>query len=160
MNEQQLFEAFEKVIDANVYEKLKDKIVLQDGNSYRLFEKYEIENREGMYLVSKMTSDAVHSFSSLKYAVTWATLDSNNLIYEANRLLELDRKLVSFETLIKLYERYDKRVKDNAIRAIYLNKLWESRLQKRHIITELDASARKTKDRQLKKFSQSSYKLK
>jgi hypothetical protein len=92
--------------------------------------------------------------------VTWATLDRNNAIYEANRLLELDRKLISFETVIKLYERYDKRVKDNNIRAIYLNKLWEARIQKRHITKELDESARKTKEKQLKKFSQSSYKLK
>jgi len=160
MNEQQLFDAFEKVIDSKVYNKLKDTIVLHDGDSYRLFEKYEISQKDNVYLVAKMTSDTVQTFSSLKYAVTWATLDRNNAIYEANRLLELDRKLISFETVIKLYERYDKRVKDNNIRAIYLNKLWEARIQKRHITKELDESARKTKEKQLKKFSQSSYKLK
>ena len=93
MNEQQLFDAFEKVIDSKVYNKLKDTIVLHDGDSYRLFEKYEISQKDNVYLVAKMTSDTVQTFSSLKYAVTWATLDRNNAIYEANRLLELDLKV-------------------------------------------------------------------
>jgi hypothetical protein len=160
MNEQQLFEAFEKVIDAKVYNKLKDTIVLHDGDTYRLFEKYGIEHSEGMYLVSKLTSDAVHSFSSLKYAVTWVTLDNNNSIYDANRILELDGKLTGLDMGIKLYERYDRRTKDTNLRFIYFNKLCEAKLKKRHIVTELELVTARTKERQLKKFSQSSYKLK
>lgn len=160
MNDQQLFEAFEKVIDAKVYNKLKDTIVLHDGNSYRLFEKYAIEHSDNMFSVSKLTSDKIHLFTALKYAVTWVTLDNNNLIYDANRVLELDRRLLAAEMGIKLYERYDKRAKDINLRMIYFTKLSEAKLQKRHIVSELEQVAIKTKERQLKKFSQTSYKLK
>jgi hypothetical protein len=158
MNEKELYLAFERVLNANTYDKLKNNMIIQDGNSYRLFETYVIEPTTKGYAVSKITLDHAHIFSSLKYAVTWATLDHRSSLYEANRILELDRVLSGIDVTIKLYERFDKKVKDPETRFVYFNKLCEDKRKRKIITTELDTYVLATKRWQLDRFNKSQYK--
>jgi hypothetical protein len=154
MNEKELFQAFERVLNAKTYDNLKNSIIIEDGNGYRLFEKYMIEPENSCYSVHKISLDYTHQISSLKYAVTWATLDHRGSHYEANRILELDRSLSGIDLNIKLYERFDKKAKDPATKFIYFNKLCEDRRKRKIITTEMESYVIATKRWQLAKFSQ------
>ena len=154
MNDRQLFQALEKIINENTVNRVKDKTVIQDGDQYRLFEKYIIKKVKSGFQVVRISDDKTKLFTSMKYAVTWATLDRRNLIVEANRVLHLDEILAGIELSTKLLEKYSKKTQN----FIYLNKLNENRLKKHNIVKELDGYLIKAKQWQLNQFAQSSYK--
>ena len=154
MNDRQLFQALEKIINENTVNRVKDKTVIQDGDQYRLFEKYIIKKVKSGFQVVRIPDDKTKLFTSMKYAVTWATLDRRNLIVEANRVLHLDEILAGIELSTKLLEKYSKKTQN----FIYLNKLNENRLKKHNIVKELDGYLIKAKQWQLNQFAQSSYK--
>lgn len=154
MNDKQLFQALEKIINPKTVNKIKNTAVIQDGNQYRLFEKYIISNTKSGAKVTRISDDKVKWFTSMKYAVTWATLDKRNLIVEANRVLQLDEILAGIEVSTKLLEKYTKKTTN----FIYLNKLNENRFKRVTIIKELDGYSTRAKQWQLSQFDQSSYK--
>ena len=155
MNDTQLLQALSRIIDAKTFESLKSSIVLRDGNEYVLFNKYVIVNANQVYIITRLTDDSVYHFSSLKYAVTWITLDKYNMVYEANRVIYLDIMLSGIDTSTTLYEEYLKKTKSLDTSFIYSNKISENNYKKRGITSELAVLLNKAKTKQLKRFSQS-----
>jgi hypothetical protein len=153
MNEKRLFESFNRLFSAENLNRLKDKAVYKDGNSYKLFEQYEITAIPTGFKVAKMSTDTVNTFSSLQYAVTWVVLDKRNLIYEENRVRELDTQLASLDVVIKSAENAKKKSKLDFLR---YNRLAEARYKKQIILEELNSYMIQTKRWQLNKFKESS----
>jgi hypothetical protein len=154
MNDKQLFQALEKIINENTVDKIKNTAVIKDGNQYRLFEKYIVAQTKVGFQVTRISDDNTKLFTSIKYAVTWATLDKRNLIVEANRVLYLDDILAGIEVSTKLLEKYNKKTQN----FVYLNKLNENRLKRVSLIKELDSYSVRAKQWQMTQFAQSSYK--
>jgi hypothetical protein len=154
MNDSQLFQALEKIVDETTFKSLKSAIVLKNGTEYVLFNKYVIVDLGSVYQITRQTDDSVKTFSSLKYAVTWVTLDNSNMVYEANRVVYLDIMLSGIYSSSALYERYLKTAVKLDLRFIYANKIKENNFKKRNITSELDTFVRKAKNRQLKRFTQ------
>lgn len=153
MNEKRLFESFNRLFSPENLNKLKDKAVYKDGNLYRLFEEYEIRAVPVGFKVSKLGTDTDNIFSTLQYAVTWVVLDKRNLIYEENRVRDLDTELASLDVIIKSAENAKKKAKLDFIR---YNKLSEARYKKQIILEELNSYMMQTKRWQMKKFKESS----
>lgn len=153
MNEKKLFDSFSRLFSAENLNKLKDKAVYKDGNSYKLFEQYEITAIPTGFKVAKITTDTVNIFSSLQYAVTWVVLDKRNLIYEENRVQELDIQLASLDVIIKSAENAKKKSKLDFLR---YNRLAEARYKKQAILEELNSYMIQTKRWQINKFKESS----
>lgn len=153
MNEKRLFESFNRLFSAENLNRLKDKAVYKDGNLYRLFEEYEIRAVNTGFIVSKLSTDVSNTFSTLQYAVTWVVLDKRNLIYEENRVRDLDTQLASLDVIIKSAENAKKKSKLDFLR---YNRLAEARYKKQIILEELDSYMIQTKRWQLNKFKESS----
>lgn len=158
MNNTQLYKALEKVVTNKVYEQLKDSVIVQEKDSYRLFESYYISNTKKGFSVKKINVHGETIFSYLKYAVTYAVLDKKNAISDAARVAELDQKLASLDINIKLYEKLEKKAKNQDTKLLYLCKRTEAVNKKKIVSKELDIFATRTKEWQLQKFSDSSYK--
>lgn len=154
MNDVQLFEALEKIIDRRTFESLKKTIIVKEGNDYVLFCKYLIQNCGINYQITRLTDDTMYTFSSLKYAVTWATLDRCDMVYEANRVLYLDMLLSGIDLSSKLYDNYLKKRKNIEEKFIYLNKINENNFKKKNVVNELSGLVIKAKNKQLKRFNQ------
>lgn len=153
MNEKKLFESFNRLFSTENLNKLKDKAVYKDGNLYRLFEEYEIRAVNVGFTVLKLGTNVTNTFSTLQYAVTWVVLDKRNLIYEENRVRDLDTELASLDVIIKSAENAKKKAKLDFIR---YNKLSEARYKKQIILEELNSYMIQTKRWQMKKFKESS----
>lgn len=153
MNEKKLFESFNRLFSTENLNRLKDKAVYKDGNSYRLFEQYEITAIPTGFEVAKITTDTINIFSSLQYAVTWVVLNKRNLVYEENRVRELDTQLASLDVIIKSAENAKKKSKLDFLR---YNRLAEARYKKQIILEELNSYMIQTKRWQIKKFKESS----
>lgn len=148
-----MFESFNRLFSAENLNKLKDKAVYKDGNSYKLFEQYEIIAIPAGFKVMKLGTDTFNVFSSLQYAVTWVVLDKRNLIYEENRVRDLDIQLASLNVIIKSAENSKKKAKLDFLR---YNKLVEARYKKQVILEELNSYMVQTKHWQINKFKESS----
>jgi hypothetical protein len=153
MNEKKLFESFNRLFSEENLNRLKDKAVYKDGNLYRLFEEYEIRAVNVGFTVLKLGTDVSNTFSTLQYAVTWVVLDKRNLIYEENRVRDLDTQLASLDVIIKSAENAKKKAKLDFLR---YNRLAEARYKKQIILEELNSYMMQTKRWQIKKFKESS----
>jgi len=155
MNDAQLFQALEKIIDSRTFELLKKSMIIQKDNDYVLFHKYLIQQAGVNYQILRLTDDSSYTFSSLKYAVTWVTLDKCDMIYEANRVRYLDMLLSGIDVSTTLYDGYLKKVKNTETKFVYSNKIQENQFKKKQITEELTMFVSKAKRRQLKQFNQS-----
>ena len=155
MNDEQLFQSLAKLVDARTIDALKKTIIFKDGNQYILFQKYVIHHVPHGYKIVRITDDSTYTFTSLKYAVTWVTLDKCDMVYESNRVIYLDMILAGIEASSLLYDTYLKTVKSMETRFLYSNKLRENSSRKKEIMKELDLFAVKAKARQMARFNQS-----
>jgi hypothetical protein len=153
MNEKQLFDSFNRLFNNETINKLKMQSIYKDGNVLRLFEQYEILQNKYGFKVSKIGTDANHTFSNLQYAVTWAVLDKRNLIYEQNRVRDLDIQLSGLDVVLKSGENARKKTKIDFVRH---NKLTEARYKKTLMLEEMQKYVAQTKNWQIKKFKESS----
>lgn len=129
-----------------------------DGDGYCMYEQYVIKKDEGGAHLEKIGTYTERTFSTMKYAVTWATMDKRNQLHDARRLVELDRLLTDALVNIKLYEKYTKASKDPDAKCIYLDKLMNTVAKKKKLQSELDSLANRAREWQMQQFEQSSYK--
>jgi hypothetical protein len=115
---------------------LKDIAIIQISNSeIEMFGKYSVTKIKDQHLVRRKTDDIQHEFRNSKAAAAWCILDKTNKIVEANRLLELDRKISSLEIEQKIYENPAKDMLGSAIKQALLT---ETRLKIRSNLKESD----------------------
>ncbi len=131
-----------------------DSIVFQDETGYQLFGKYTIIKKHEDYNVSKIHTDTLKKFGTLRNAVTWVTFDKRNLIVEANRVIELDKILTGTEFSMKVHEQLSKKAKSMDDKLIYLAKLKEDKLKRKQVLEELSEYVTNIKNWQLKKFKE------
>lgn len=132
---------------------LKTLVLQNDEGDYLMFGTYIIRKVDDLYQIS-VGSTVLDTFSTLKTAVTWITMNHRNMINEANDVNLLDKNISSTEFSIELHKRMYKRTKDSEMKIIYLNKLQQSMLKKRKLTSELDEHIRKIQTWQLNKFKQ------
>lgn len=133
---------------------LQDIIVFQDSDgTYNLFNQYIINKENNSFVVSLETSFTTKTFSLLKNAVTWCTLDKRDRVFDANRLVYLDQKLASIETAITIHSNLAKKAKNIDDKLIYLAKLSEEKAQKRMILEEIDGFISESKRWQIQRFN-------
>jgi hypothetical protein len=154
ITEQQMHDAFTQLFKSSRTRDLIESIVLKDeeGN-YLLFGIYVIKKTGDIYEVS-IGSTVKNTFSTLRTAVVWATMDKRNKILDAEQVSILDKNLYSAEFNIELHKKLYKKTKDVDMKVIYLNKLQKDMSNKKSLTQELDRFARNVQLWQLKKFQE------
>lgn len=160
VNKKKLTKALEKVVESFPYEKVKEMLVRYDdeGDGYCMYEQYVIKETDTGAHIEKLGTHTEKTFSTIRYAVSWATMDKRNQLHDARRLVELDRLLTDALVNIKLYEKYTRTSKDPDAKCIYLDKLMNNVAKKKKLQAEMDSLANRAREWQLLQFEQSSYK--
>lgn len=154
IDENKLFTALTNIISSPRTTKLLKSLILPNGNGeYLLFGIYVIIKERDCYSVH-IGNEQINTFSDLKTAVTWATMDYRNLIMESNKVSMLDKQINSSEFNIELYKKMYKKSKDVDMKAIYLNKLQTNTIKKKELTCELDLHIRKMQKWQQSKFAE------
>ncbi len=92
MNSKRVAEFFDKIMDKNI----EDVIVSKKDNGYVLFGRFYVsQQKPNWYEVIDVTFNEVVEFSTLKYAIAWASLVNCKQHHLARRLAKLDLKLNS-----------------------------------------------------------------
>ncbi len=148
---QQVYKALQSIVDKT---NIQDKIIYEENGVYCLFEKYTISKTVDGFVANKIGFDTVETFSQLKNAVSWATLDKLNRFKEANRVLDLDRKLTDAKIQAQVHERMCKLAKDIDGYVLYKAKLQEDLVKKSMISRELEGFVEQTKRWQYNTFKE------
>ena len=145
----------EKLMKTDFVGQLEDVIIFQNtDSSYELFNTYHInKNNTNEYIVKMHTTFTTHNFNTLKHAVAWCTFDKRNMIYQSNRILKLDNLLAGLEVDISLHTKMFKNAKNTDDRLIFLSKLSEDKLKRRHITDELYTYINDSKKWQTRRFN-------
>jgi len=144
----------EKLMKSDFLGELEDVIIFQNPDgSYELFNTYYINKTiKNEYVVTMATTFTTHTFNELKHAVAWCTYDKRNLLYKAERVLLLDNLLAGLEVDISLHTKIFKNTKNTEDKLIFLAKLSEDKLKKKHIMDELLTYVSDSKRWQTKRF--------
>jgi hypothetical protein len=143
-----------EVIPRGDLKSLQDIAIFQDENGdYCLFNKYVIHKTDGMYKVNIDYSFNTYTFSSLKNAAVWCTLDKRNKILEASNMLVLDQRLAGLDAAIVIHSHLVKKAKNDEDKLIYLSKLSQERAKKRKVLSEIDHYIRDSKRWQLARMT-------
>jgi hypothetical protein len=117
---------------------LKNIIIYDNGDEYCLFERYSIKKlTKDEYIVTVNGTATMLPFYKLKHAVCWCIHDKRMLIREANRIVELDLKLCSFDASYEVHKNLFTKAKKSDDKLIFLAKLNEDKLKKKAVIEEL-----------------------
>lgn len=150
-----MFRILQKILDRDQLELIGSSIVFEDGkDSYQLYNEYSIKKTNGRFVMSKFHTFDTVSFSTLRNAVIYTSLDKRNKIADANRVIELDRLQEGANSCIELHQMLAKKAKNLDQHTIYLTKLNEDTLKKTVIDEELNSFAIKSKQWQEQKFAQ------
>lgn len=154
IDENKLFTALTNIISSPKTTKLLKSLILPNGHGeYLLFGIYVIRKERDCYSVH-IGNEQINTFSDLKTAVTWATMDHRNLIMDSNKVNMLDKQINSSEFNIELYKKMYKKSKDVDMKAIYLNKLQTNTIKKKELTYELDLHIKKMQKWQQSKFAE------
>lgn len=143
-----------EVIPRGDMKSLQDIAVYQDENGdYCLFNKYTIRKIDGSFTVIIEHSFNTHTFSSLKNATVWCTLDKRNKILESNTMKTLDQRLSALDSAIMIHSTLVKKAKNDEDKLIYLSKLSQERAKKRKVMSEIAFYIEDSKRWQLNRMS-------
>jgi hypothetical protein len=158
MTDDELLNSLNKIINNNLINDLRSSMVVKQGNTVTMFEKYLLKTTSSACLLERLTDGITINFSSLKNAVTWATFDNKSRISDCSRVLFLETILkgLDFDTI--LYEKYIKKTPSKDKKFTYLVKLQETRIKKRQLLQELEGYCYRAKRLQVAHFEKSSYK--
>lgn len=154
MDDLELESKFERVITVEDLRKLQDIVIYEDDDgTYKLFGTYFIKKGKQEYIVGSNSWDKTFVFGNIKNAVSWCTFHKRNKIYEANRIIELDRKLGTAELEIKILKRKFAKADTLEEKLIYLAKLNENKLKKVAFNEELYSFVIESKNWQERRFN-------
>jgi len=155
MNDKKVSAAIHDLVNSTTIEKARETLVfIGENGEYELFNTYIITQQNNSFIVTKNKVHGSHIFSTLKNAVLWATSDKRQRYYMADRVIELDRKLVSLELSIKLHKKLYAKTDKSANKAVYLNKFSHETIQRDQINRELSDYLAEAKHWQFSKFAQ------
>ena len=134
---------------------VKNVIITCDDRSgvYELFGKYVInQDSLGFKVRGVTTGSALYSFSTLKNAGTWCTLQNEGRISDAGRLYYLDSKICSIEFDIAVHKQMLESASAQN-RLIYRIKLQEDAYRRRVVLKEINSYINSSKRLQDVRFS-------
>jgi len=154
MIDDRTLEKIEKFIPKSYIKDLEDVIVYQnEDGSYELFNKYRIEKSSDSEFNVYIWGIRSLTFYSLKNAVTWCTYDKRNRVLDSDRIHYLDSGLVRIEAMIEQHQRLVKKANNPDSKLIYLAKLTEEKLQKKHMLSEIGSYINQSKLWQTQRFN-------
>lgn len=116
---------------------LKCLIYSDTENSYVLFDEYKIVQHDTECTIYRYRDERAFEFNAIRNATAWAILDKYNKLWEANRVLELDKKIESIRVDSVIHSKKKTRASlDNEI--IRLNKLQHDKDRECRFIHELN----------------------
>lgn len=147
---------FLQVIKKESLHKLQEVFVAkEEDNTYLLFNKFFLKKiSKDNVEVFKIDSDFNYNFFSIKNAVAWCVYHDIGKLYDADRILELDRKLCGITIDIYIDKKLFNKSKILDDKLLYLTKLNENKLKKEHYTKQLDFLVRESKILQIKRFNQ------
>jgi len=149
-----MFDILNKLLGKEKLSVLEKQVIFQDSNgNYNLFGTYIISKDMMNFVVEKKHTFTSHTFTDLKIAVTWATLDMCGNINGAARVLYLDQLLSGIMNNMTVHEHLCKRTKDMDQLALYTTKLTEERTKRNATTSELSRFTERCKEWQYKQFN-------
>jgi len=134
---------------------VKNVIITCDDRSgvYELFGKYVIDQDAlGVKVRGVTTGSTLYSFSTLKNAVSWCTLQNEGRMSDAGRLYYLDSKICSIEFDIAVHKKMLESASAQN-RLIYRIKLQEDTYKRRIVLKEINSYINSSKRLQDARFS-------
>ena len=133
---------------------VKNVIITCDRSGvYELFGKYVInQDSLGFKVRGITTGSTLYSFSTLKNAVTWCTLQNEGRMSDAGRLYYLDSKICSIEFDIVVHKKMLESASEQN-RLIYRIKLQEDTYKRRAVLKEINSYINSSKRLQDIKFN-------
>ena len=133
---------------------VKNVIITCDRSGvYELFGKYVInQDSLGFKVRGITTGSTLYSFSTLKNAVTWCTLQNEGRMSDAGRLYYLDSKICSIEFDIVVHKKMLESASEQN-RLIYRIKLQEDTYKRRAVLKEINSYINSSKRLQDVRFS-------
>lgn len=138
----------------NGLNELVDTLVMKDGDTYYLYNKYVIFFKKTHYKVVSLTKFEPLEFTTLKNAIAWCVLDYNKKYYDAKKIQRLDLMLHCANSDIIIQKNM---LKSSSNSFIILNKLQEAFYKRRQILEEIKELSTIAKSLQEKKFSKKGY---
>jgi hypothetical protein len=148
-----LFSILAKMFSKEKLSKLEKEIIYQDPDgTYNLYGEYTVKKNNMGYKMSKNKTHTTYTFTELKNAVTWITLDKTNSITDANRVLYLDGILSGTNENLKVRQKLSKSIKNLETKTIVIAKMNEDILKKQRLLDELEKFVEKANAWQHKQF--------
>jgi len=72
--------------------RILEQVIIEDGEKYRVFGRYTIHPKEGMFQV-RLRDDNIGIFSGTKSALAWCIADNLNHLNLARQIKELDQSI-------------------------------------------------------------------
>ena len=153
IDETKILKKMSKIIRDSDIKAISDVLIERyDNGVYHLFEKYQIKNIKGLYVIDCLTHADELYFYALKNAVAWCIFDKQVNVSTAKRILDLDKGLVGADSNIQLHRTLVRKTKKTEDKLVYLAKMGEEKLKREHMATELAGYLEESKRWQMKKF--------
>lgn len=141
-----------KFFEEELQSELRDILITKDSNgTYSLFGKYTISPSKHGYFKVK-SKNLYMEFSTLKNALAYVTLHSNEKYREANMIQRLDLRLCSVNVELQVHRNILKNT-DNKL--LYMIKIQEETIKRRRIVEEIKSYINSSIRIQAKRFNQS-----
>lgn len=137
--------------------KIKDLLIVrEDDGSYVMFARHRIvpDNMGNYNLYDILDNTLIHSFSSLKNAVTYCVFSNNKKLKESKRIIELDDMISGLDAIMLQHKKLLSKTKDVVSKSIYIAKLNEEKIKKRVMSKEINDYILTSKYWQSKKFAE------
>jgi hypothetical protein len=130
---------------------LADNLVLEDGNRYFVFGRYDLEKSDHEVSVWDH-NNLVGTFGSTRTAVAWCVADKFNQIRMANRIQQLDRERTRYLNDINIKRLMLTRSQDHEFKDTVIVKILHQQRQFAAIETELSKCVKTAKYWQYRGF--------
>jgi hypothetical protein len=110
----------------------------ENPGEYSVFNRYFIVKTENGVEVLNLYRELIHSFISMKNALCWCIYDKRGKYSTANRIIELDRRLIGYKVNYDMHKKLFKKTKDTDLKLIYLAKLNEDNIHKKQVQSEIE----------------------
>jgi hypothetical protein len=141
MNEKKMFNILSKMLEKVELDKIAEKLVIQEDNTYILFNEFYIQKVNGIYRVFTQKTSLSETFNNLRNAVIWTSFYKRNKIADSRRVKELDSLLEGTMFNIERHQKLYKTTKDLNQKSIYFDKLTDDKARRNSINTELNSLA-------------------
>lgn len=123
-----------------------------DG-TYEIFGRYYVKKHNLGYKVTSLNRSKEVFFSDLRNAVAWCIFDYTNKFFKSSRVEYIDSMLSGLDLNIQIHKRLIKNTKDIDNKLIFVAKLYEDQLRKKHYLDEMQTYINESRILQTKKFS-------